>query len=137
MYWVGVISYTSDNFPNELRTLKYGVINAIYTISTLVGVGLAGYINVYLGFYGAFMVSISLNLISALTCLIFIKDSSTPYAKNVVWLRPKHFFRSYISLFKKKPKNYAVTLAALILCQSILVGRIGGKLISYTYLLSN
>lgn len=128
MFWVGVISYISDNCTNESRTLKYGIINAIYTISTLIGTGLAGFLNVGLGFYGAFLVPISLNLIAFTVGLIFIKDTSIPYDKNVVWLKPKYFMQNYLNVFKGSSKSYSITLATLLLCQAVLVGRIGGKL---------
>jgi len=129
VFWVGMISYISDNSPNESRTLKYGIINAIYTISTLFGTGLAGLLNVNLGFYGAFSTSILLNLISLFVGFFFVQDTSEPYDDRVVWLKPKCFFRSYSKVFQNKTKVYAVTLIVLLLAQAILVGRIGGKLI--------
>jgi MFS family permease len=127
MYWVGVISYISDSCTNESRTLKYGIINAIYTISTLIGTGLAGFLNVGLGFYGAFLVPILLNLIAFTVGIIFINDTSLPYDKNIVWLKPKYFIQNYLSVFKGSSKHYSITLVALLLCQAVLVGRIGGK----------
>ncbi|KAE9530506.1 hypothetical protein AGLY_010968 [Aphis glycines] len=133
MFWVGVISYVSDTCKNESRTLKFGIINAIYTISTLVGTGLAGFLNVGLGFYGAFLVPIMLNLIAFTVCIILINDTSKPYDKNVVWLKPKYFMESYLSVFKGSDKNYSITLVALLACQAVLVGRIGGEY-AVTYL---
>lgn len=137
MFWVGVISYVSDNCTNKSRTLKFGIINAIYTISTLVGTGLAGFLNVGLGFYGAFLVPIMLNLIAFTVCLILINDTSKPYDKNVVWLKPKYFMQSYLSVFKGSGKNYSITLLALLLCQAVLVGRIGGKSSYFNNILIN
>lgn len=137
MFWVGVISYVSDTCTNESRTLKFGIINAIYTISTLVGTGLAGFLNVGLGFYGAFLVPIMLNLIAFTVCIILINDTSKPYDKNVVWLKPKYFMQSYLSVFKGSSKNYSYTLVALLLCQAVLVGRIGGKSSYFNNILIN
>uniref|UniRef100_A0A2S2PNE3 Solute carrier family 46 member 3 n=1 Tax=Schizaphis graminum TaxID=13262 RepID=A0A2S2PNE3_SCHGA len=133
MFWVGVISYISDSCTNESRTLKYGIINAIYTISTLIGTGLAGFLNVGLGFYGAFLVPILLNLTAFMVGIIFINDTSLPYDKNIVWLKPKHFMQNYLSVFKGSSKHYSITLVALLLCQAVLVGRIGGEY-AVTYL---
>lgn len=130
MFWVGVISYISDDSPAEERTLKYGVINAIYTISTLVGTGLAGFLNVGLGFYGAFAVSIALNLVALSFGLLTVRDRSVPYDRSVVWLRPKIFLKSYANVFKGGTKRLSYTLVALMLCQGVLVGRIGGKSIA-------
>lgn len=126
MFWVGVISYVSDNSPNELRTLKYGIINSVYTISTLFGTGLAGFVNVSLGFYGAFMVPIALNAIALLIAYYFVQDSSKPYDKSVVWLRPKRLFQSYLDVFRRDTRAFTVTLTVLLLSQALLVGRIGG-----------
>lgn len=130
MFWVGLISYISDNCTNESRTLKYGIINAIYTISTLIGTGLAGFLNVGLGFFGAFLVPISLNLIAFTVGFLFIKETLIPYDKNIVWLKPKHFMRNYLNVFKGSSKHYSITLTALLMCQAVLVGRIGGKLLN-------
>ncbi|VVC34000.1 Major facilitator superfamily,Major facilitator superfamily domain [Cinara cedri] len=127
MFWVGVISHISDNCPNEMRTLKYGVINAVYTISSLIGTGSAGFVNVRLGFYGAFIIPALLNVAALAIGFFFITDSSQPYDKNIVWLKPKRFFKNYMSVFKRDSKYYAVTLVTLLLCQSVLVGRIAGE----------
>lgn len=135
MYWVGVISYISDNSPTELRTLKYGIINAVYTISSLIGTGLAGFLNVGLGFYGAFLVSISFNLAAITIGLLTIRDTSKPYNKNVVWLKPKSFIQNYLNIFKGGTKSFTVTLVVLLLCQGVLVGRIGGKFLIVIYLI--
>lgn len=128
MFWVGVISYISDNCSSEMRTLKYGIINAIYTISTLIGTGFAGFINVKYGFYGAFMISIYVNFIAIFVGVNFVKETRIPYDKNVVWLKPKQLFQSYMNLFKRGTRIYTITLVVLLLTQSVLVGRIGGKL---------
>jgi len=117
--------------------LKFGIINAIYTISTLVGTGLAGFLNVGLGFYGAFLVPIMLNLIAFTVCIILINDTSKPYDKNVVWLKPKYFMQNYLSVFKGSGKNYSITLVALLSCQAVLVGRIGGKSLCFNNILIN
>lgn len=127
LFWVGVVSHISDRNPNDLRTLKYGIMNAIYTISTLIGTGLAGFLNVNLGFYGAFSVPIILNLMAILIGLYFIKDNIELYDKDVVWLRPKYLFQGYLSIFKKGSKIYTIALVALLICQGVLVSRIGGK----------
>lgn len=136
VFWIGIISYISDNCSIELRTLKYGVINAIYTISNLVGAGLAGFLNVDLGFYGAFMVSIILNLIAILIGYFFLKDNSKPYDKNAIWLKPKYFFQNYLNVLQKDSKLAVITFLSLLLSQGVLVGRIVGKLIVNFYFLN-
>lgn len=127
MFWVGVIAYISDNSPIALRTLKYGVINATYTIASLIGTGSAGFVNVRLGFYGAFLVPILLNAAALAVVAFFVQDSSQPYDKNVAWLKPASFIKSYVNVFKGKQKYYTVTLLAVMISQSVLVSRIGGK----------
>lgn len=129
MFWIGVMTSVSDNNPNELRTLKIGIINAAYTISTLIGTGIAGFINVGLGFYGAFIIPMLLNLFAIMIVLNLVHDNSTEYDKNVVWLKPKCFYRGYLNVFKRTTKYYTITLVVLLLSQAVLVGRIGGKFI--------
>lgn len=127
---MGIVAHISDNNPSETRTLKYGIMNAVFTISTLVGTGLAGFINVNLGFYGAFSVPIVLNLTAILIVFVHVKENTDPYDKDVVWLRPERLFRDYVSLFTKGTKTYTITLVALLLCQGVLVSRIGGKFVT-------
>lgn len=128
MFWVGLLSYISDNCPIELRTLKYAIINAIFNICHMTGTGLAGFINVRLGFYGAFSIPFILNSTAILIGLIYVKDNTQPYDKNVVWLRPKCLFKSYMSIFKGGTNAYVITVISLVLCQSVLVGRLSGEL---------
>jgi len=127
MFWVGVISYISDNSPDELRTLKYGVVNAVYTVSSLFGTGLAGFLNVRLGFYGAFAVPVALNSAAVAVVCYAVPDSSVPYDADVAWLTPKRFCRGYLNVFRGGTRPFAVALVALLLCQAVLVGRIGGE----------
>ncbi|XP_050538828.1 proton-coupled folate transporter-like isoform X1 [Daktulosphaira vitifoliae] len=127
MFWVGVISYISDNTSLEERTLRFGVINATYYISSLIGTGLSGILNIKLGFYGAFAVPISLNFIAVFLIFYFIKDTSVPYDESQKWLRPNHILQGFLSLFKGEVKNYALTLIVLLACQSVLSGRIAAE----------
>jgi len=46
-------------------------------------------------------------------------------------LKPKYFMQNYLNVFKGSSKNYSITLTALLFCQAVLVGRIGGKLSYY------
>ncbi|VVC25040.1 Major facilitator superfamily,Major facilitator superfamily domain [Cinara cedri] len=135
MFWVGMLSYISDNCPTELRTLRYGIINFLFNISRLIGTGLAGFLNVRLGFYGVFIVPIIINSTAVMIGLVFVKDTSQPYDKNVVWLKPKRFIKNYFNVFKNKRSKYTITVILLLLCQSVLVGRMAGEnIITYLYI---
>ncbi|XP_050432603.1 proton-coupled folate transporter-like isoform X1 [Adelges cooleyi] len=127
MFWVGIISYISDNTDVELRTLRFGVINATYYISSLIGTGISGILNVKLGFFGAFAVSIVLNSVALAIGYFAVKDTSVPYEENKLWHKPRYLFQGYLSIFKGKVKNYAITLLLLLVCQSVLVGRLSGE----------
>uniref|UniRef100_A0A2S2QC55 Uncharacterized protein n=2 Tax=Sipha flava TaxID=143950 RepID=A0A2S2QC55_9HEMI len=133
MFWIGVISYVSENSSIKLRTLKLGTIVATYTISSLIGAGLVALIKMTVNYYGYgyFIVPILLNLIAAFVGYCHVKDTSDLYKKNYEWLRPKYLLKSFTSILKNKSKIRRVVLAILVLCQSIFVARIGCKLYSY------
>jgi len=131
MFWVGVISYVSENTTFESRTLKHGIIIATYPLSSLVGAGIVALIKMvvryhYYYYYSLlFLVLMLLNLTALMVVHLYIKDTSDSYEKNIMWQKPKYVLKEYIDLFKNKSKNLVVVLAVLIICQSILVTRIG------------
>lgn len=127
MYWVGLIAYISDNCSNESLTLKYGIINAIRTISHVTGTGMAGYVNSRLGFYGAFIVPIVLNASAITVCFVFTEDKPRPYDANNAWLQPGRFVKDYLNVFKNNKRYYAVTVVSLLIAQAVLVGIMGGE----------
>ncbi|XP_050432604.1 proton-coupled folate transporter-like isoform X2 [Adelges cooleyi] len=127
LFWVGMISYVSDNTDAELRTLRFGVLNATSSISALIGTGLSGILNVKLGFFGAFAVTVVLNSVALAIGYWAFEDTSVPYEKNNHWFKPQYLFKGYLSIFKGKVKHYAITLLVLLVCQSVLVGRFLGE----------
>jgi hypothetical protein len=130
MFWVGVMSYVSENTTFESRTLKHGIIIATYPLSLLVGAGLVALIKMVVGYYSyglSFLVSTLLNFIALMVVNLYIKDTSDSYNKEIMWQKPKYVLKEYISLFKNKSMSLVVVLAVLIICQSILVTRIGCK----------
>lgn len=131
MFWVGVMSYVSENSTIESRTLKHGIIIATYPLSLLVGAGIVALIKIVIPYYSQdhvlFLVTILLNLIALMVVNLYIKDTSDSYDKDITWQKPKYILKEFISLFKNKSMSLAVILAVLIICQSILVTRIGCK----------
>ncbi|CAH1709560.1 unnamed protein product [Aphis gossypii] len=138
MFWVGVMSYVSENSTIESRTLKHGIIIATYPLSLLVGAGIVALIKIVIPYYSQdhvlFLVTILLNLIALMVVNLYIKDTSDSYDKDIRWQKPKYILKEFISLFKNKSMSVAIILAVLIICQSILVTRIGcdyGLLMEY------
>jgi len=130
MFWVGVMSYVSENTTFESRTLKHGIIIATYPLSSLVGAGIVALIKMVVGYrsYGlSFLVPTLLNCIALMVVNLYIKDTSDSYNKEIMWQKPTYVLKEYISLLKNKSMSLVVVLAVLIICQSILVTRIGCK----------
>lgn len=141
MFWIGAMSYVSENSSVKSRTLKLGTIIATYTISSLLGSGIVAFLKLAFRFrysiYYMYLVPVMFNTIAIWIGYFYIKDTSDVYNKNIVWLRPTFLFKGFSSLFKNKLKTFAVSLAALMICESLFVARIGSELFSryYKYLL--
>lgn len=130
LFWIGVMSYVSENSTKESRTRKLGLLIASYTISVLMGRGVFSLLELWMrrNFLIGFFVPFSFSLIAVLIVYFFVGDSSESYNKNIVWMRPKYLLKGYSGLLKHKVKSFTVVLIALMICQSVLVARIAGKL---------
>ncbi|XP_022178197.1 uncharacterized protein LOC111039165 isoform X1 [Myzus persicae] len=85
MFWVGVMSYVSENSKFESRTLKHGIIIVTYTFSLLIGWGLVEILKDgmdYLHRYILFVVPILFNLFAILIGHLYIEDNSDIYNKE-------------------------------------------------------
>ncbi|XP_022178201.1 uncharacterized protein LOC111039168 [Myzus persicae] len=128
IFWVGLMSYVSENSTVKSRTLQHGIIIATYPISSLMGAGLVALLKIvvrYRAYDFLFFVPILLNLIALLVVDLRVKDTSDSCNREIVWQRPKYVLKEFTDIFKDKLKSSAVVLAILIICQSILVTRIG------------
>ncbi|XP_050054161.1 uncharacterized protein LOC114130428 [Aphis gossypii] len=130
MFWIGVMSYVSENSKFEGRTLKHGIIIATYTFSLLIGWGLIIILKKStdrLHRYLLFVVPILFNLFAILIGQLYIEDNSDTYDRDIIWFRPNSVFKGFIDLFKNKFKGFSIVLATLIICQSVIVARIGSE----------
>lgn len=131
IFWIGVMSYVSEISTIESRTLKHGIIIATYPLSSLMGSGLVASLKIgiqYRYYEFMFLVPILLNLLALLVISLLVKDTSdSDCNRDIEWQRPKYVLKEFTDLFKDKLKGSAVVLAILIICQSILVTRIGCK----------
>ncbi|CAI6348534.1 unnamed protein product [Macrosiphum euphorbiae] len=129
IFWIGVMSYVSEISTIESRTLKHGIIIATYPLSSLMGSGLVALLKIgiqYRYYEFMFLVPILLNLLALLVISLLVKDTSdSDCNRDIEWQRPKYVLKEFTDLFKDKLKGSAVVLAILIICQSILVTRIG------------
>jgi len=120
----------SENSTVESRTLKHGIIIATYPISSLMGSGLVALLKIGVPYryrHFQFLVPMLLNYIALSIVNSHVKDRSDSHNRDILWQRPKHVLRDFTDLFKDKLKSSVVILAILIICQSILVTRIGCK----------
>lgn len=132
MFWVGVMSYVSENSKFECRTFKHGIIIVTYTFSLLIGWGLVEILKSgthHFYHYLLFIVPILFNLFAILIGHLYVEDNSDTYNKDYMWFRPNFVFKSFIDLLENKCKGFPIVLAALIICQSVIVARIGSKFI--------
>jgi len=130
IFWIGVMSYVSENSTVKSRTLKHGIIIATYPISSLIGAGLAALLKIcitYDHYDFLFLIPILLNLIALLVINLLIENTSDSCNRDIEWQRPKYVLKEFTDLFRDKLKGSAVVLALLMICQSILVTRIGCK----------
>lgn len=128
IFWVGVMSYVSENSTVESRTLKHGIIIATYPISSLMGSGLVALLKIGIPYryrHFQFLVPMLLNFIALSIVNSNVKNISDSCNREILWQRPKYVLKEFTNLFKDKLKSSAVILAILIICQSILVTRIG------------
>lgn len=133
MFWIGVMSYVSENSSVKSRTLKIGTIITTYTISILLGSGVVAFLKLdsrfYNYYYIMFLVPVMFNTIAIWIGYFYVKDTSDSYNENIIWLRPKFLFEGFICLFKNKLKTFTVSLAVLMICESLFVARTGSKLL--------
>jgi len=132
MFWIGVMSYVSENSKFECRTLKHGIIIATYTFSLLIGWALVEILKNGMDLfyrYLLFVVPILFNLFAILIGHLYVEDNSDTYNKDYAWLRPNFVFKGFIDLFENKCKGFSIVIATLIICQSVIVARIGSKFI--------
>lgn len=130
VFWVGMVSHISDYSVASSRTLKYGLMNAMYIIGSLFGTGVAGLVNVRLGFYGAFAVCVLLNAAALSIAGLFLRDVHRKPDDDgrVAWFSPKRLVRGYLDVFRSGgTAAYAFTLLTLLLCQGVLVSRLSGE----------
>lgn len=132
LFWIGVMSYVTENSTAKSRTLKLGTIIASHTTGYLLGMGVVKVLKDSSSYSYRNMLLIQAILMyttAALICYYYVKSHSDLYNKNVVWLRPKVLFESFADLFQNKVKTFANALAVLIICESLLVTLIGSKFV--------
>lgn len=130
LFWVGVMSYVSENSTVESRTLKHGIIIATYPISSLMGAGIVALFKMtirYDDYYLVILIPILLNLVGLMVVNLHVKDTSDAFNKYFVWNKPYNVLKELTDVFKTHSKRVLSVLAVLITCQSMLVTRIGCK----------
>lgn len=72
--FLGTFSYLGDITSKEMRTFRLGILSLCMTIGFPIGAGLSGVLLKYLGYYGVFTISATLNFINFCYVLFVIDD---------------------------------------------------------------
>ncbi|KAI5645167.1 major facilitator superfamily domain-containing protein [Phthorimaea operculella] len=72
--FLGTFSYLGDITSRETRTFRLGILSLCMTIGFPIGMGLSGVLLKYLGYYGVFSISASLQFINLCYVLFAIQD---------------------------------------------------------------
>lgn len=75
-FFIGMFAYLSDITDDTNRTMRIGFASAVLPLSATVGALSAGYLNVRLGFAGAFVTCIAVNVLALCLGLLLVYDTS-------------------------------------------------------------
>lgn len=82
MVYLGVFSYVSDITDEESRTFRIGLVNLCLTGGILLGTALSGVLLKFLGYYGIFILSGSIYLITLCYGYIYLESNTKPGVDN-------------------------------------------------------
>lgn len=79
-FFIGMFAYLSDITDDTNRTMRIGFASAVLPLSATVGALSAGYLNVRLGFAGAFAACIAVNVLALCLGLLLVYDTAASSA---------------------------------------------------------
>lgn len=85
--FLGAFSYLGDVTSKETRTFRMGILNLCMTVGFPIGMGLSGILLKYLGYYGVFSISASLQLLNF--CYVFFMIEDHTWLENKEKVRIK------------------------------------------------
>ncbi|KAL0892459.1 hypothetical protein ABMA27_015568 [Loxostege sticticalis] len=137
--FLGTFSYLGDITSKETRTFRMGILNLCMTVGFPIGMGLSGILLKFLGYYGVFSISASLQFLNFCYVFFMIKDHT--------WLENKEktkrtgctgFFLEFFDFhslkqtfeiaFKKEPNNRRLRICLILTVVCLSFGPMWGEL---------
>ncbi|XP_037299349.1 proton-coupled folate transporter isoform X2 [Manduca sexta] len=137
--FLGVFSYLGDITSKETRMFRMGILNLCMTMGFPIGMGLSGVLLRYLGFYGVFSISATLQLINFCYVWYAIEDHTWLENKNRI-KKPgcTGFLREFFDVkslrdtleiaFKKGPRNRRLRICLILTGVCLYFGSLWGEL---------
>ncbi|CAG4936867.1 unnamed protein product [Colias eurytheme] len=134
--YIGIFSYISDITTVEDRTYRLGIVNLCMSLGYPIGSAFSGILLKWVGYYGAFSISISLYTFSLIYGFLSLKDTKLKTVEN------KRggcfaFFREFFDFtlvkdtfkvaFRKGPGNRRVRVCLILLAVFVIFGPTQGE----------
>ncbi|KAG6460452.1 hypothetical protein O3G_MSEX011988 [Manduca sexta] len=141
MVYLGVFSYISDITDEESRTFRVGLVNLCMTAGIPIGTALSGILLKWWGYYGIFVLSGSIYLITFLYGLLCLESNTKPNSGNSEKVKPLTCM-DLVSLvketaavaFKKRNSNFRAKIILTLSVVAIIYGpNHGERIITYMY----
>ncbi|XP_025202483.1 uncharacterized protein LOC112599685 [Melanaphis sacchari] len=138
-----MFSYVADVTPEEMKTLRIGIVNLLSTVGMAIGTALSGITFQKLGFYGVYGSSSLLCILALLYGLIFIKEVPPPNKSDNMtqaqnnglfngFFNAKHIQEAFKVTFKDGPHNRKLRIIMLMCIAFLIMGPLNGDLtVSY------
>ncbi|CAB3244233.1 unnamed protein product [Arctia plantaginis] len=141
MVYLGVFSYISDITDEESRTFRVGVVNLCLTAGIPVGTALSGILLKVLGYYGIFIISGSVYVMTFIYGLIALESNTKASRGNAEKEKPVTC-SDMVTLIKetaevavkKRESNYRKKIILTLLVVAIIYGpNHGERIVTYLY----
>lgn len=142
MVYLGVFSYISDITDEESRTFRVGLVNLCMTAGVPIGTALSGILLKLLGYYGIFIISGTIYMMTFSYGFFYLKSNTKPRADKDEKVEPVTC-TDMVTLIKetgevavrKRESNFRKKIILTLLVVGIVYGpNHGERIITYMYL---
>ncbi|XP_050342626.1 proton-coupled folate transporter-like [Nymphalis io] len=136
---VGVFSYIGDVTTKEMRTFRVGVANLCMSLGIPIGMSLSGILLQQIGYYGIFLISNCLYLISLIYGYIRLKDPIIPQERHreqpvgcrgwvCSFFDARHVRETLTVAFRSGPRRRRLRVSLLIVVVCVIFGPLHGEM---------
>ncbi|XP_050678237.1 proton-coupled folate transporter-like isoform X1 [Leptidea sinapis] len=141
LVYLGVFSYISDVTTQETRTFRVGLVNLCMTAGIPVGTALSGILLSLWGYYGIFLISAVIYLITITYGCIYIEKNTKPGNKISEKQKPFKFVEVFSLVketvavtYKKRERNLRTKIILTLSVVAIIYGpNHGERIITYMF----